>query len=485
MSKRIWLSMLLVALTALHVGPARAIHTAYDPTFGNARTGESNFDLGDANGKESWALRVFERPTDAGYFILAKHGRGNGTWDAVVLAIDKQGRNEKKYLIPTPMFRLDDATYDQGNGKFYFVGGAKRAGHADSDFAVTCMDITLGASGGVCNGFGSGGTTWTAFDLGGSKDDVARRVISRPGTGVIVAGWAKDGANRYVFAVSAYYRDSGAPLTRFGSGGKFNHDVYQTGNANLDVNVYAIALSDDTPEDTTIYIAGNYSRVAPHNEYAGLVWALRGWDGTLAPFGTYGYRQIQLGLGNCATNCSEGVGAVAVRHDRSLAISGWAYDMLGNGLMTIGGLTADGALDVRLCAGAGVCQKGYSFPNQGSGNWYAPHSVAEHPMNRNLLAAQASYQPGWNTRYRAGSFYTNRTATTTAWEHWGHDYAYPGVPPALYPSYPAHTIWSGKHQIEVGTYGYDETVKDYRIAIVRFKDDDPIFFDQFGGAHSD
>lgn len=489
MFQRILLSLLLGLLALVPADTAFAVQYYYDSTFGNFASGESTFDLGDTNSKESWALRVFERPSGAGYYILAKHGHGNGTWDAVVLAVDMQGRNEVRYLIPTPMFRLDDATYDKDNGRFYFVGGAKQAGHADSDFAITCLDISAGTGGAACSDFGSGGTVFTGFDLGGSKDDVARRVVSRSGTGIVVAGWAKDGANRYVFAVAAYYRNNGAPLGRFGSAGKTTFDVWQPGNATLDVNVYDLLLSDDTAENTTIYIAGNYSRVAAHNDYVALVWALRGWDGTLAPFGTLGVAQIpRVGDGSCASDCGETVGALALRHDRSLLFSGSARDANGNDLRMIGGLTASGQLDSRLCQGAGVCLVGYTFPGHGSGSWYSPLAAAEHPLNRDLMVVDAQYMAYLSpssARYRTAGFIGNRDASLGS--DYTATYAFSSTvyPPVYYDSYPAHAIWVGNARIEVGTYGHDEAAGDYRISLTRLIDKDTIFFDQFGGAHSD
>lgn len=377
-------------------------------------------------------MRVFERPSGAGYYVLARHGHGNGTWDAVVLAVDHDGKNEKSYLIPTPMFRLDDATYDKDNGHFYFVGGAKQAGHADSDFAITCLDIAAGASGAACSDFGNGG----------NKDDVARRVVSRSGTGV-VAGWARDGANRYVFAVAAYYRGSGQLLGRFGNASKTTFDAWQSGNANLDVNVYDLLLSDDSAEDIIVYIAGNYSRVAAHNDYTGLVWALRGWEGTLAPFGTLGVVQIPRD-GGCASGCGETVGALALRHDRSLLLSGSARDANGNDLRTIGGLTATGKLDNRLCHGTGVCLLGYTFPGHGSGSWIAPLAAAEHPLNRDLMAVDAEYMAYLSpssARFRRSGLIADRDATRGA--DYTDTYANsPAIYPAVYyNSYPAHAIW--------------------------------------------
>ena len=480
MSKPPMILTLLAVFFLFQASAAFAVDYRRDSTFGSAPYGESHFNLGDANSKEAWALRVFERPGGAGYFILARHGHGNGTWDAVVLAVDAEGKNEKKYLIPTPMFRVDDATRDAGNGRFYFVGGAKRAGRADSDFAVTCMDITIGTSGGPCTGFGTGGTTLTSFDLAGSKDDVARRVVSRPSTGIIVAGWAKDGANRYVFAVSAYYRDSGAPLTRFGTNGKLTHDVYQTGNANLDVNVHDIALSDGPAEDALLYIAGNYSRVAAHNEYTGLVWALRGWDGTLAPFGMYGYAQIQAGIGNCAIDCSEGVTALTVKKNGHLAFTGWAYDTGQYTRTTIGGLTRTGTLDSRLCLGAGVCVMGPWYRDGGS--FSDARAIAELPQNRELAVLTEGSFDDLNGLHVYSETRLGRR-DGRGYDYISGTYARPAT--GEYFSYPAHAIWVRNTMVEVGTYAFNAGANDYRIAIRRWVDNDSIFFDQFGGQISD
>ena len=114
MSKPPMILTLLAVLFIFQASAAFATDYYIDSPFGNTENGQSLFNLGDVNSRETWALRVFERPAGAGFFILARHARGNGTWDAVVLAVDAQGRNEKKYLIPTPMFRLEHATRDAG-----------------------------------------------------------------------------------------------------------------------------------------------------------------------------------------------------------------------------------------------------------------------------------------------------------------------------------------------------------------------------------
>lgn len=316
-----------------------------DPAFGMV-DGTAYYYLDDATSMEGWALRVFARADAPGWYVLGKHATGTGTWQAAVVVTDQAGAAQRTVYVATPMFRLDDATLDTSNGKFYFVGGGKRPGFADSDFAVTCVDISS-PDGGVCDGFGNGGTRFIAFDRGGSKDDVARRVISRPNLGVLVAGWARDGTDRYVFAATSLTRASGDMLTRFGTNGLFTSDLGSI-TANLDVNVFDIALSNAPDSEARLYIAGNYSRNTARTNYDGVVLGLNAWSGVLDDWGPggHGFAQVWLDLGVAGVDMGDAVTAMRVLANGKLALAGWSKDQAGLDRMMLARLREDGLLDI-------------------------------------------------------------------------------------------------------------------------------------------
>ena len=87
-----------------------------DPAFGGTFPGVSIYYLDGGTSFEGHALRVFERPGKAGWYVLAKHGTGLGVWDAAVVVVKPDGNAERTVFVRTPMFRLDDATWDSANG---------------------------------------------------------------------------------------------------------------------------------------------------------------------------------------------------------------------------------------------------------------------------------------------------------------------------------------------------------------------------------
>lgn len=450
----------------------------HDTGFGNQ--GVQYYFLDDENSLEGWGLRVFPRPANAGWYVLAKHGTGAGVWDAVVVVAAPNGAAERTIYVPTPMFRLDDATWDSANGRFYFVGGAKQAGHADSDFAVTCVDIDNGPDGGACSGFGTNGTAFIGFDRGGNKDDVARRVISKPNLGVLVAGWVKDGADRYVFAATSLLRASGGLVTRFGTNGRFAYDMGSIRD-NLDVNVFDIALSNDPDASARLYIAGNYSRDVARKNYDGVVLALNAWNGVLdSGFGAggHGWTQVWLDLGNPEVNASDAVTALGVLANGKLALAGWSVDQAGLNRMMLARLRGNGVLDVNsgFCGNAGKCAP-FS-----SGRSFWPAAIGERPGTRDIIiAAENPNNPGvddetWQMVFQFGRNGQYRHAATHHSSAAGGELEYT-VPAAMLVTTDAAMI--------IGSRRYQSTNSDYDVRLTRLLANDTIFADMFGGTKAD
>lgn len=448
-----------------------------DPGFGTG--GTANYFLDHGGSLEGWGLRVFERPDHAGWYVLAKHGTGTGTWEAVVVVANPSGAQQRTVYVPTPMFRLDDATWDSANGRFYFVGGAKQAGHADSDFAVTCVDIDNGPDGGVCSDFGNAGTSHVAFNRGGNNDDVARRVISRPNLGVLVAGWAKDGSDRYVFAATALLRGSGGLVTRFGNNGRFAYDL-GSNSANLDVNVFDIALSGDADTQARLYIAGNYSRNTARTDYDGVVLGLSAWNGVLDDWGPggHGFSQVWLDLGVAGVDMSDAVTAISVLANGKLALAGWSKDQAGLNRMMLARLRNDGVLDINsgFCGNAGKCTP------FASGRSFWPAAIAERPDTRDLIiAAENPNHPGvndetWQMVFQFTPKGAYHDATTLHSTHGTGTLEY---------TVPAALLVSREATMLVGTRRFTPANSDYDARLTRLLHNDTIFADTFGGAHAD
>ena len=447
-----------------------------DPAFG-LLDGTAYYYLDNAASMEEWSLRVFPRTDAPGWYVLGKHATGTGTWDAAVVVTGQDGAALRTVYVATPMFRLDDATLDTANGNFYFVGGAKRPGFADSEFAVTCVDIS--GPGGACAGFGNGGTTLIAFDRGGSKDDVARRVISRPNLGVLVAGWAKADTDRYVFVATALTRANGSVLPRFGTNGLFTADLGST-TTNLDVNVFDIALSNDPDSEARLYIAGNYSRNTARTDYDGVVLGLNAWNGVLDNWGPggHGFAQVWLDLGVVDVDMSDAITAMRVLANGKLALAGWSKDQAGLNRMMLARLREDGVLDIDsgFCGSAGKCAP------FGPGRSFWPAAVGERPDTRDLLvAAENPNNPGvddetWQMVFRFDHDGSYRQSAT---HHSPHG---DGV---LEYTVPAAMLVERDSTMIVSTCRYASATNDYDLRLTRLLHNDTIFADTFGGAHAD
>ena len=369
-----------------------------DPNFGYG-TGQMVYGLGHANAPREEGLRVYAMDGGAGWYVLTRHQRQDGGWDAVVLQVNPSGEAVDEFLVQTPLY-IVDAVMDPDTGKFYFVG----SGHPpalpgnDSDFGVICVDITIPPDGGTCADFGTVGTAWVGFNLGGDNYDGAMRVVVRPNIGLILAGIAFD-ANKSYVAVASLYRASGALYTPFGTNGRLVKAINATSPATQS-DVEAMVLSNDPDAQARVYIAGSYSVDDAGDNTDGYVLALKAMTG--APdtsFNGDGIQAVTLDPIACSTTCrNDQLTALAVQADGKLALAGfvWPEAVLAKPLLggagtgddtviqpMLGRLNVDGSFDLNFHS-TGLFSVGSNWPGHGG---ITPQAIAERPGKHDLLVA--------------------------------------------------------------------------------------------------
>lgn len=381
-----------------------------DPAFGYG-TGQMTYDLGHVGEAREEGLRVYAMAGNAGWYVLARHERQDGGWDAVVLQVNPNGDPVDEFLVPTPLRYIKDAVRDPATGKFYFAGN----GHNpvlpgnDSDFAVTCMDITIAPDGGPCAGFGTGGTVWVGFNLGDGNDEMALRVVVRPNIGLILAGVVLHANETSSVAVASLYRASGALYAPFGTNGRFVHSINTT-SPESQADVKDMVLSNDSDADARVYIAGSYTVDDAHDNMDGYVLALKAMTGMLdTSFSGDGIQPVTLDSSGCSTSCRDDqLTALAVQVDGKLALAGvvlaepvLARPLSGDAIAgnanvvqpMLGRLNVDGSLDLNFHS-TGLFPVGDNWPGHGG---ITPRAIAERPDTQDLLVAmEYRTSTNWN-----------------------------------------------------------------------------------------
>lgn len=439
-----------------------------DPEFG---TGGSNaYALDDANGKEEWAFRVFPR-AGGGWWLTGNHWNGSsGTWDAGIVRVDSNGAGIATYKIATPLASLNDVAFDAATDKLYFAGSATRVGHSDTDMAVTCIDVGA-ATPAKCSGFGTDGTAYVAFDIASSKNDGAWRVLVRPSLGVLLVGWAQNGASDNAIAAAALYRASGALVTRFGNDGKYWLDF-----ANND-SVQAIALSNDADTEARLYIAGSFEVPSDPGRMAGYVLALNAWTGLPdTSFGTSAGR-VTLEPRLKPSGSNDAVSALAVLASGKLAWSGWSLDSGGNRRLIVGRLHGNGTPDNAI-HDVGWIMLG-ALPMEGGLKHERPTDLAERPGNRHLVVAFEVAYEGASTlagEHRQYAFELDADASL-----------YRGIAMATFPvatgqipwALPTGLLVTGDAVMMAGTRRWDAGTGDFDYTLARLIRGETIFEDGF------
>ena len=356
----------------------------------------------------------------------------------------------------------------------------------DNDFAVTCVDIDSTVDGGSCSGFGNGGsgTTYVAFNLGGSND-VASRVVVRPNIGLLLVGTAELTDHQDVIAVASLYRASGALVNSFGTNGRFYTALLSNPPLHADVNVFDSALSNDADAQTRLYIAGNFSRDDALRDYDGYVIALKAMTGIIDDASFHpgsGAQWVNLNLGNCSVDCRDAVTAINVQANGKLSVAGWSTDMNLNQQLMLGRLNVNGSFDTGF-KGGGLFSTtpGSHYYLSGSAGFVIPKAIAERPDTRDLVVAMdARLDNGVST----GAFQTiGQWSRNASAEVAGNGFSFESDPSLVPWSTGAALLVDADSAMLVGSRRWSSTDDD--VTVLRTLTNDTIFADMFGGPASD
>ncbi len=447
-----------------------------DPAFGNG--GVQTYYLDYPSEAIGMGLRVYAMGGGAGWYALAKHKRQSGYWDAAVIKVRPNGSQDTVYLIQTPLQEITDAVMDASTGKFYFVGNAHNPAlpGLDRDFGVTCVDIQSAPQGGPCAGFGSGGTAFVGFNLGGGGNDYATRVVVRPNIGLILSGVAEWTDHHNLVVTATLYRASGALVPGFGTNGRVVVWMYSE-EQHVQFNVFDTALSNGPDAQTRLYIAGNFWVDDPKDE-DGYVIALNAMTGVPdASFDGEGIKYVFLDLGNCSVNCSDAVTAIRVLANGKLAVAGWTTDTNLNQQLMLGRLNIDGSLDPGF-DGAGLAWLDTLSTTSGL---MIPRAISERPDTRDLVVAmdrRVDGNPATPTSQALGQWSASgrltRTTRTIDFDAGSGQVGY---------SVTAGLLVDADAAMLIGSRRWNAT--DYDVTLVRTLTNDTLFADQFGGPASD
>ncbi|MBS0556772.1 MAG: hypothetical protein JSR27_05090 [Proteobacteria bacterium] len=473
-----------------------------DPTFGvNGIWYYPSWPVGDASELEEYGLRVqTELPTVgvalANYVLTTKrYGSsplGYTTWDAVLLKTNLAGSpdatlgNGGYVFTHTMLTAINDAVYDPGTGRAYFLGAAKMIGAANKDMAVVCLDTTTTDR--KCGGWSSDSMAWIAFDLGGSNNDVGLRLF-RDGNYLYVAGYA-DTSSGYVIAHAKLNRNTGALVGTYGNGGKATKALGNL-SSGKDQWVNSIAMSSaGSPNGKYLYFGGAYKFAA--NEYHGHVMEVD------PATGTSDWADVS---GNTSAT-TESVTAVTALANGKIAfagISGTAttdYPDLMLGELRINRQALGGPFfgDARFC-GSGVCRKKMGPTGGVAGQFGTAHilplAIGERPGNRDLVVFMRGdlglslFSPG--ETYEIVQQYDRNGFRLRAEADIDFPAATNVTPKALLAHGSGISFWYPDTVLVVGSRYYNTLNGkiDYDPTVVQLKANDSIFADTLGGKNSD
>ncbi len=220
-----------------------------DSTFnGNGRQSISFDDIGGANSDdEANALAIdssnrivlagfVQAPATSNYDFALVRVAENGTLDNSFNGTGKQ----------TVAFNLGNTNNDKANGvaidgagRIVVVGSVDRSSAGDTDFAV----LRLNADGTPDSNFNNSGKRVVFFDLGGSKEDVARSVAIDSNGRIVVGGYAQRSAGGDFDFAALRLNDNSTVDVNFGKDGKQTVAFNLGGNFDDRANGLAIDAS--------------------------------------------------------------------------------------------------------------------------------------------------------------------------------------------------------------------------------------------------
>lgn len=496
------LPLVLAALAASAVPVVNAQASDLDLDVGFGSAGLVVADYTNAQGSYDIGFRAFREcnkttggqcqfPVGYHYWVAGYHNHYS-TQDAIVSLVSDAGvpvpsfGSSGKLTVVTNLTRINDVAFDPATERLYFVGSEKFIS-TDTQFSVFCLDLTTAAS---CAGFGNTHSTgidseMVYFNLGGSDNDEATRVLFDPQGFLYVAGTA-DSASGYQLAVTKLSASTGAPISAFGNSGKAS---YEMGNAapKLSVGVYGMALIPSSYQG--ISLDKLYLATAINNQYGNKVGLVVMLDaeggGYIAGHAIYYVADDPVG-----GHGDDYLTAITVLANGELAVAGYSTTTTANQpALLIAKLHADSslALDSNFCNG-GICVKPVGANPHGWHNTY-PIAIAERPENRDLvLGMQADT---YNYNFSTSQYVLSQKQVVQQYGASG-DVLHASTE-ILFPAFDAATLSvrsfgmaaDDGSVVLVGSRGFTTSSLDYDVTVARLLANDSIFANQFGGAASD
>jgi hypothetical protein len=433
-------------------------------------------------GSHDHGLVVAENPA-GGYWLIGTSSADDGVHQVPVVsafADDGSTTGPVSYPSDTTLTQLTSivaATVGVNNGtpRIYVVGTYTFPTFDDYDFGVLCLDPANAFHG--CAGFGTGGFIAMDFDLGGSDDDVPVAVTYDALAGTVyvlgnvsVAGGTAVGVFRFDSTTGAYDNDWGnlTPTSQ----GRFAYTLPWTSTPGAAAHAIVAGSPMLFEHDVFVVGASPASDVHP-NDFDGFILPIDAVDGTgFDPLWNNGelYR-VAFDLGQ--NTQFDSLTAVSLRHNGNLLIAGIADDDSGQELI-LGELDPVGAPRTDFCSGTGIC----------AGNLYnAPvaTAVVERPGDGSIVVGANNLDNDFNNIQ--GVYQIDPGGhTVTAFDQlsWPSN---AGEQPLSYTT--SVLVDSQNRVLQSGWRFWRDQNSDDDMTIARWRADDTIFGNDFGGRFAD
>ncbi len=453
--------------------------------------GQGSYDVGMRSFKEcNKAQGVCAFPLAYHHYVAGIHNHGS-TQDAAITLISDAGvpiasfGTAGKLTVPTSMSAINDVAFDPGTDRLYFVGAQRLFSTTSLEFGVFCLDLPARAP---CGNFGNvgNGTQLVVFDLGGSNEDVATRVLFDPQGYLYVAGYA-DATNGSQVAVTKLSAANGAPIAQFAGSG---HAGFVLGNrpTGQAVSVSGMALMPASFQGIALdklYVVGSYKTSFDDND--GYVLALDAENGTYVNARTIAYESDNPFLN---PHGNDSVTAITVLANGKLAVAGYSdTTTLNQPALLMARMQANSslALDTGFC-GSGICVEQVGDGTLGWRNTY-PIAIAERPNTRDLVvgmqATVAQIDFVTSQIYHVQKQVVQQYAANGGTLHAEAQIQFPAADATTLVVRSSGMNVSNSSVELVGWRAFTSSPSNLDFTMSRMLANDTIFADQFGGAHSD
>lgn len=323
-------------------------------------------------------------------YVLVKHRRADGYFDALVAKLDSAGARVGSF--GTNGFKQMAVGFDSmgaaafgpgglgvGSKRVYFAGSKLTGSVLDTDMVVLCFD--LGTADGTCSGWPAGSYRTVAFDLGGLKTDIGN-VIAYDPDGYVFVGGKVATPDGIAMGIAKLDATNGNLVTTFGSNGN-GRAWYALNGAGYDPEVTASAFAPaGTPGGKRLYVGGSYRPGTTAADRDGFVLSV---DPATA---SYLKRDVYYESDNADRKKDE-VTALAVLKTGKVVLAGWSEtDDANYPTMLLGQLKAGSiSYDTGFCGG-GLCSHAQTSIVAWLGTRSVrPRAIAAREMNGDLVVA--------------------------------------------------------------------------------------------------